>query len=206
MRIGIDVDGVLADFNKTFIERVISVTGVDLFPARPFNIRTWNYPESYGYTKEQVDDVWQVIKADRLFWGSLEKYPTTLADLDCLTHRIIVEHDDVYFITARPGVEAKYQTEMWIQHRSLYGAATWIPTVLISSHKGLCAQALDLDIYIDDRWENVAQVNGMHWRNEKPRCKTFLMDRPWNQEYDAERNGIARVSSVTGMFRSRYWN
>ena len=53
MRIGFDVDGVLADFNKRFIERVIAITGRDLFPPRPFDIPTWNYPEHYGYTAEE---------------------------------------------------------------------------------------------------------------------------------------------------------
>jgi uncharacterized HAD superfamily protein len=52
-------------------------------------------------------------------------------------------------------------------------------TVLISSEKGLCARALNLDYYIDDKWENCVDV-GM-----ESNTKVYLLDRPWNQsEYN----------------------
>ncbi len=50
LKIGVDVDWVLANFNDSFIERVIKVTGEDKFPPRPFDITTWDYPQVYGYS------------------------------------------------------------------------------------------------------------------------------------------------------------
>lgn len=170
MRIGVDVDGVLADFNTPFIEYVVAVIGVDRFPARPFEPTTWDYPEQYGYSSDDVSRVWETIKGDTKFWRTLPKYETTLRDIEALRFQRDVCDDDVYFITARPGRLAKWQTERWL---ACHGFDS--PTVLISGDKALCASALALDVYIDDKPENVVSV-----LTDCLRTSVYLMDRPWN--------------------------
>lgn len=187
MILGIDCDGVLADFNSAFIDRVIAVTGRDLFPPRPFDIPTWNYPEWYSYTRQEVSDVWEDIKRDPLFWATLPVYPDTTQALRRL-ETLAYNGADVYFITARPGVRAKAQTEEWLQAS---GYSHQLPTVLVASEKGLCATALGLDVYLDDRWENAVDVAYTPTR-------TFLLNRPWNMhpvEY-ADEFEIQRVDNV----------
>jgi uncharacterized HAD superfamily protein len=199
MRIGVDIDGVLADFNKAFIKRVIDVTGKDRFPPRPFTITTWNYPEMYGYTKDQVSAVWENIKQDRLFWYLLTDYPDTFGDLEYLSTRVKLYQDDVYFITARPGVQAKHQTELWLDQR-LRDASPFrspiLPTVLMTSHKGLAARTLGLDVYIDDRDTNCLDVANCGVR-------TFVCDRPWNNQPEQAESlaaaGVTRVTRVKGF-------
>jgi len=95
--------------------------------------------------------------------------------------------DDVYFITSRPGIDAKIQTEDW-----LYNAGYPHATVLISSAKGLCAQALKLDVYIDDRWENCVDV-----ATTSLKTKVFLLDRPWNRGNNPDAFNIVVVDSAT---------
>lgn len=191
-RIGFDIDGVLADFNTAFIQRVIKVTGQDFFPPRPFDIPTWDYPQFYGYLPAQVDEVWQDITADESFWLKLPAYPEANEALRRLTQETLVGND-VYFITSRPGAVAKWQTEAWL---SAHGFDE-TPTVLISSAKGLCARALKLDLYIDDRWENALDVAVTTGSG----CRTCLVDRPWNQDHqDHEAHGIARVLSALSVF------
>lgn len=168
MRIGIDVDGVLADFNKSFIERVIEVTGQDKFPPRPFDIPTWDYPQFYGYSNKQCSEVWKSIKKDSMFWRRLTSYEGTFKFLFDL-HEL---KEDTYFITSRPGIDAKYQTERWLKS---YGWPDSNPTVLISSKKGKCVEALDLTHYIDDKTENCEDV-----RDSQPSCQVFMLSRPWN--------------------------
>lgn len=184
-KLGIDVDGVLADFNRYFIETIIEHTGEDKFPPRPFPIPTWNYPQHYGYTHEQVTSVWNEIKDDRTFWLSLPYYPDTLEFLSSLD-MARCDGDYVYFITNRPGVEAHGQTAAWLEQCGYYD-----PTVLISGEKGLCARALELDLYIDDKWENCLDV-----RRSRHECQTFLLSQPWNAEKDAEACEIRRITSV----------
>jgi 5'(3')-deoxyribonucleotidase len=195
MRIGIDIDGVLADFNRDYINRCLQVTGRDLFPPRPFEITTWNYPESFGYSAQEVSAVWESIKTDPLFWYGLEAYPDAGESITQLAYLERVEGYEVYFITARPGVRVKQQTESWL--KGLCAMPQYCPTVLISSHKGICAKALDLDAYIDDKDLNVYDVV------QNTDARTFVMDRPWNRNIKHERyesgEYITRVSSVQQM-------
>ncbi len=184
MRIGIDVDGVLADFNRSFIERVITVSGKDLFPPRPFDIPTWDYPEHYGYTPEETKIVWESIVADPTFWASLSPYPDTADFLSPLANRA----DDVYFITSRPGTRSKAQTERWLRMHGYHSR----PTVMISSKKGLCAEALDLDFYLDDRDHNCYDV----WDRRSPKTLVALMDRPWNKLLECDTYGIKRIYTL----------
>lgn len=183
-RVGLDIDGVLADFVNPFIRRTIGVTGKNLFPPQPFEPTVWLDPEDYGYTKQEVSQVWESIKQDPDFWRYLIAYPAALDLLYQIRHWRRDMHD-VYFITSRPGQSAKWQTEGWLEAYS-YGK----PTVLISSAKGLCAQALKLDLYIDDKWENCVDT--------APHCKTYLLSQPWNieQAKDAAVHGIAVIRTL----------
>ncbi len=208
MRLGFDVDGVFADFNEKFIDYSVAVTGKDLYPARPFDITTWNYPESYGYTSAEVSAVWKVIKADPYFWLSIKPYRETRATLFALSY---TSTDDIYFITNRmgmttgrwsgkgvqphnfpKGLSAKAQTDEWLIRNGFEN-----PTVLLTKYKGLAAHALSLDAYIDDKWENCVDVATplTGW----PATKVFLMDRPWNYTHNAALAGIQRVSSIQQM-------
>lgn len=178
LRIGIDVDGVLADFNRAFIDYIPRVTGRDLFPTG-YVPTTWNYPEALGYTGAEVSKVWEGIKADDSFWRFLPAYPDTVRMLSFLaatTH-------DIYFITNRPGRTAKTQTERWLQIHGFDRP----PTVLISSHKGDCAFALLLDLYLDDRDENCLEVF------EESDTNGYMLAQPWNTKYPR----IPRLDALT---------
>ena len=187
-KLGFDLDGVLVDWNSAFIALMIQLTGRDLFPPRPFDIPTWNYPTHYGYTTAEVSYVWTDIKASPYFWQSLKPYETTGDALRAI-HDRWRQNDDLYFITSRPGIDAKKQTENWLRmHWPMYTVPPL--TVLISSHKGLCAKALHLDAYIDDKDTNVCDVVREH-----ATCRTFLLDRPWNRDLEWP----DRIQSVTDM-------
>lgn len=207
MRIGIDIDGVLADFNTGFIERAIAVTGKDLFPARPFDIPEWNYPEHYGYSDAEISAIWENIAADSTFWLKLPPYPNAMGVLERLRVLTDMGHD-IYFITSRPGVVSKRQSEIWLGTHG--GDFLQTPTVLISGKKGASASALDLHAYIDDRYENVVDVSRERWvkTDENPvgasKTLVFLVNQPWNTgraHWDAilKTLSVWRVSSVDEM-------
>ncbi len=182
MRIGYDVDGVLADFNAAYINLVAAKTGKDLFPNRPFEITTWDYPESYGYTKEDMTRVWAHIAESDSFWKNLVAYPGVYGYLSLR----IKQSDDVYFVTSRPGSTAKAQTEYWLRSNGFRGE----PTVLISSEKGEVCHALKLDAYIDDRVENCQDV-----ANKSPETLCVMLARPWNRPID----GVHRITDLDGF-------
>lgn len=191
MRIGFDVDGVLADFNTSFIERCIEVTGKDLFPPRPFEIPTWHYPQLYGYTEAEMDfvngPVWGSVKSDPTFWRFLPGYDWTPEVLDALRGLQNNGHD-IYFVTDRAGVNPKRQTEDFLRALGFH-----FPTVLISGKKALVAEALRLDLYVDDRFENAVSVG-----QGVPACKTFLLNRPWNALMPSQ--SCTRIDSPLEVF------
>ena len=186
MKLAFDIDGIFADFNTSMIDRTIKVTGRDLFPERPFDIPCWDYPQHYGYTEAEVSAVWNDIVKDNKFWQMLFPYDGTIVFLDELRGRALANHDDVYFITSRPGIDAKRQTERWLR------ACGWsdTPTVLISSRKGHACRAVDADFYIDDKPDNLFDV-----RCETPKTVTMLLNQPWNVKA-ATLLGVTRCSTL----------
>lgn len=176
MKIGFDLDGVICDFNASFMDLMARVTGRDLFGftaegARPA-ITCWNYPvDQFGYSKEEFSAAWKAVEASYEFWFHLAEYPWTR---DYCNHvdRLSEKGYEVYYITSRMGIDVKGQTEDWLNQRGVLN-----PTVLISSAKGLCAKALDLGLYVDDKNENVLDV-----LIAQPRCKVIMQAQPWNQQ------------------------
>lgn len=168
MKLGIDVDGVICDFYSGYERIIRDVTGKDLFPKRAVGEYppTWDWPEYHGYSSQDIQRTWQVIQDSPDFWQNL----TALPDLRAAMLIDTTKHD-VYYITARPGKTAKLQTELWFMDKWEF-----FPTVLISPQKGLCCAALDLDVYIDDRLENIQDV-----METSPTTTALLIDRPYNQ-------------------------
>src|SRR5207247_11337260 len=101
---------------------------------------------------------------------------------------------DVYFLTSRPGMCAKFQTECWLFGQGM--KIPYIPTVLILNHgKADVVTALKLDAMIDDRPDNLMNLPST--------CRKFLFKRPYNEQwYDEEGyRDTTRVTSVTEMLK-----
>jgi FMN phosphatase YigB (HAD superfamily) len=170
--IGCDVDGVLADFNTAYRQRLIDVTGRELIP--PFvnghEPTVWNYAtDEYGYTKEEDNAVWKSITNDPFFWQDLEQYPTAAA----FVWSVLRLFDNVYFITTRPGYMVKPQTEKWLKDLGRNNA-----TVLIAKNakaKGYLAAGLGLTHFIDDRDQNCYAV--MHY---SPDTQVYMLRHKYN--------------------------
>jgi 5'(3')-deoxyribonucleotidase len=177
MRVGVDIDGVLADFNSAFIALIVKHTGKDLFPPRPFDIPIWNYPQHFGYTDAEVNECFDLVKKDSMFWLNLRPYAGTYDVLRGLYF------DYLYFITDRPGVDTKYQSEEWLKEHGLEDT----PTVLVSPNKGLLAKCLKLDYYIDDKVENCIDV-----LQQSPDTKCYMQARTWNHPV----RGVTRVFNM----------
>lgn len=187
MRIGFDVDGVLARFDEAYMDRVVKVTGRNLWkqPVSATYPDVWDWDKAAGYSQEELVKVWADIKRCPIFWRSLLPYRENVEALQ----RLIAE-DEVYYITNRPSITAKQQTEDWLDPWHPRGC----PTVLVSANKGAACNALQLDCYIDDRPENVTDV----FHNSD--TNVFLLDRPWNRTADIR--WPARVKSVVEFLQA----
>jgi len=193
MRIGLDVDGCLANFNYDYQQRIIGMTGHNFFqPCDQENPPTWNYPELRGYTKDEMEKVWKYIQTSDDFFEKL--LPLDGATSLDLVMPGLEDHHDIYFITNRPGITAKRQTERWLFHWLNYGLTPYTPTVLIAEDKGSIVEGLKLDVYLDDKWENAFEAGFA-----RPKCHVYLLDRPYNRIVNAVQSLFTRVSSVQEM-------
>lgn len=187
---GVDIDGILANFTDAYAELLTKASGVKFPKHSPDWPKVWYWErETPGITKAIEQKVWNEIMTSD-FWAHLHALPGALETLNLLDH-LAFKGDDVYFITSRPGKRAKYLTEYWLRS---HGMTT--PTVLISpsdAAKGQLANALKLDVFIDDKPENCIEV-----RLARPSdCRVFLVDRPYNRNvHPIFVEGIERVSSA----------
>lgn len=172
MRIGFDIDGVLADFCTAYETLIVKQTKRNDFPkwTRDEGPVTWNWPEHFGYSKEEVGAAWKHIKNSHLFWHDLEALPEAYHFYEWLLDKGPLH--ELYFVTARPGLMVKAQTEQWFKRYF-----NEFVTVLISDQKGAIANALSLDYYVDDKLENIESVQLL-----SPGTQAFLIDRAYNRK------------------------
>lgn len=198
--IGIDIDGVLANFNARYRDMLVQVTGRDLIPVDDCSSVTadhtppcWNYAPVYGYTREEDSRTWVAIRDSPDFWMSPDPLPAALPFLWALQASDRRTAPEYYFITTRPGASVKYQTERWLQNLGFYN-----PTVLITrGDKGQLAAGLGLTHFIDDRPENCLDVRAA--RGE--RCRVFLLDARYNraQQDECRLAGIEVIPSLSAF-------
>ena len=135
LRIGFDMDGVLADLEGAYRTVEASLSG----------------PEARAST----DAVWAAIRTTPNFWE-------TLAPLDPgavrRIHELMLAHRwEVFFITQRPATDGdtvQRQTQRWLVAQGFD-----LPSVLvIQGSRGAAAAALKLDYLIDDSPQNCVDV------------------------------------------------
>ena len=150
LRIGIDVDGVLANFRDAFHQAARACGVRDVADA--------DDPKSaHSIGQKDVKRVWEHIAKTPNWWMSLDPYePDQIARLYSLTRAAGWE---VFFVTNRPasaGDTVQFQTQWWIERHGFY-----LPAVLtVPGSRGEIANGLRLDLLIDDLVMNCVDVVG----------------------------------------------
>jgi 5'(3')-deoxyribonucleotidase len=168
LRIGVDVDGVLAEFIRQ--ARLDFQKMLDGRPADSVIQTGWGF-DSIGISREEERAFWKHVDETPNWWMQLGRRPgtNTLKRL-CDKYRVI-------FITNRKdgtGLPVDIQTATWLSDN--FGIA--YPTVLLSDDKGPLTRALKLDWFIDDRPKNVEEV-----RVSSPLTRTVLYRTTYNEDY-----------------------
>lgn len=178
MRIGIDIDGVLARFDQGYARLLIRETGHFLDIENPNWPSEWHWDRTFlnqhfdaKEAKKIENKVWDEQIKPTTFWGTLGEYPGVLESMDRL-RLATYAGVDAYFITSRVGHLVKFYTEMWL---GLHGVRN--PTVLIAHNKGPVIQGLELDAFIDDKPENIRDAV-----QHRPKIRAYLVDRPYNRD------------------------
>jgi hypothetical protein len=140
-------------------------------------------------TRRQQHDLWEAVRNTENFWESLqETEPGIVARLATLARE---RRWEVIFITQRPssaGDTTQIQTQRWLASHGFERPSVYV----IRGTRGKVADALSLDVVVDDRPENCLDVK------LESRARAILV---WNDDLEnlpqnARRLGIEPVTSL----------
>lgn len=214
LRIGFDLDGVLADMQSALLREAEVLFGPREWPPDPQTeamaediaetatevadegeaptevaVET-ELPDRQPLTARQQRKLWKHVARIDDFWETLtEIEPGAVARLSALA---VAHRWNVIFLTQRPetaGYTAQRQTQHWLER---HGFA--FPSVFIvrGSARGRVADALSLDMFIDDRPQNCLEIA----IDSKARPLLVWRDRTGPVPPNVTQLGIVAVDSV----------
>jgi uncharacterized protein len=153
IRIGFDMDGVVADFATAYrgVEQRLFGGGTSSRPDEPEREE-----ESPSHElRRRRDVIWKDIQATVDFWATLEPLEK---DAVGRIHRLMLRHHwEVFFLTQRPataGETVQRQSQRWLVKQGFD-----LPSVLvISGSRGAAAAALRLSYHVDDNPQHCIDV------------------------------------------------
>lgn len=192
MRLGFDLDGVLAEFSVGFYQLLIDRYG-DRFPKRydPTDPPVWEWPRHFGYTEQEEAAAWREVWEGRTFWqhlGIIDGEQPTIHHLNALN---VHDGHEIHFITNRRGRSVQYQSSNWLAEHGFRHAS-----VIIASDKYPIVRALRLDTYIDDKIET---ANDLAREQEEGTIYTRIYLRHTLHNRENRHKGLIVVNSVWEM-------
>jgi hypothetical protein len=177
LRVAFDMDGVLADFRRAFRATGNQVSWRDDGAAEA------------AMNARDVKRTWHAIGRTPQWWLGLTAYePDQIQRL----YRVSRERRwEIYFLTTRPpsaGETIQFQTQWWLETQGFK-----LPAVLtVPGSRGELANALRLDVLVDDRLVNCMDVIAAS------QTKAIFLDRDndVNGRNQALTRGIAPVSTL----------
>lgn len=213
LRVGFDLDGVFADMEAALVRCATDVFGeamIERLQERANTAETTaaasetegaadtagptvaeNTPPilRLKITSRQTTRLWRHVETVENFWEDLREIePGSLARLAGLA----AEHRwEIIFLTKRPataGYTAQVQSQRWLESKGFV-----LPSVfVVQGNRGRIAQALDLDIVVDDRPENCLDVV----TDSKARAILVWREKQQDLPTAARRLGIGVVESI----------
>lgn len=190
IRLGLDLDGVITDFNTQFVKLSHS-----MFPKLqttcPWPSSEW--PRSWDYMDEhlephEVRQLWDhVIRKSPNFWRTSPVYPWATQLLQIADNKAGL----LYFITARAGIGVQAQTAALLAHTygpCSRGAIICTPN---AESKIPIINALNLTHYVDDKKETV--------RDAHEQCLNTnigMWCQPWNDDWRKDNLHVAHLTNV----------
>ena len=172
MRVGCDLDGVLADLHRAFTAAALklypeldaaSLIAADVAASPPTDEepQPTEAPPMSAEVREpplsrrQLDAVWRHLADVTDFWETLDEIePGSVAKLAAIAD---ANRWEVIFLTSRPyaqGRTLQRQSQRWLDRLGFTMPSVYV----VQGSRGRIADALDLDVVIDDRPENCLNV------------------------------------------------
>jgi len=147
-RLGVDLDGVVCDFVKSFFKISNRLYGTDYETQE-----TWDFGDKYDAA--QVDRVWEEIKRTKDWWQTLTPLPGTNA------LRYPLPGIEPVFITSRIptyGRSPREQSCAWLREH-FYITYPFVLVVDNPSQKVPLVKDLGIQAFIDDKRSTVLQMH-----------------------------------------------
>lgn len=172
VRVGFDIDGVLADFTDGFTRRA-TLLGFMKEPHSNGAQQTWEFPMS----KRAVNKVWRSIDENPFdFWAGLRPLAVH-AELRSIAY---CPHEIVHVSNRKDKPLVRASTEIWLRHNLIPGDLHLTPDKVATINE------LGLDYMIEDNPGNVQALFAAG-------INVYVRDWPYNRDLDP---AIPRVGSV----------
>jgi len=183
MKILLDIDGVLADFNGG-VARLFGLTPEELLSR--IKPGEWSLEGPLGVTTKEF---WKKIgEAGEDFWDNLEPYPWAL-DL----YEVALRFGDVCLLSSPSQDPSSWAGRVrWIQKH--FGKKGYFENFLLGNPKGFCASPNS--ILIDDKNANVRDFVDAHGH-------AILFPQIWNDNYHLPESD--RLGYVTRQLEDLEW-
>jgi len=169
LRLGFDLDGVLADLNSALVREAVRLfPGIDVTPSAdqvaPAAVEpdsaeggdpAETSPASLTLTRRQERQLWDAVKRIDNFWETLDE--TEPGIIKRLADTARARRWEVMFLTSRPrtmGDVVQVQSQRWLRARGFEFPALFV----VSTSRGKIAAGLELDVVVDDRPENCLDI------------------------------------------------
>jgi hypothetical protein len=170
LRVGFDLDGVLADLNgalvrqarRTFPDSELPAAApvVDASPPSapaddPDRDPAEVSPSSLALTSRQERQLWAEVKRIPNFWETLDETEPGIVARLAETAR--AERWEVMFLTSRPRTDGdivQLQSQRWLRSKGFEFPSVFV----VSTSRGKIAASLELDVVVDDRPENCLDI------------------------------------------------
>jgi hypothetical protein len=169
MRIGFDLDGVLADLHTPFVQTavklfpnldagVVSAADIGASPPDDTHGPASEAPDPASdvvLDREQTHAVWRQLTGTADFWEGLQEIEKgAIARLAELSE---ARRWEIIFLTSRPksaGRTVQRQSQRWLERHGFHHPSLYV----VHSSRGRIAEALQLDVVVDDRPDNCLDV------------------------------------------------
>jgi hypothetical protein len=169
LRLGFDLDGVLADLNATLVREAMRLfPGLEIRPGADQSVvpaavepdaeggdPTETSPSSLALTRRQERQLWDAVKRVENFWETLDE--TEPGIIRKLSETARARRWEVMFLTSRPrtaGDVVQVQSQRWLRKHGFEYPSLFV----VSSSRGKIASSLELDVVVDDRPENCLDI------------------------------------------------
>jgi uncharacterized HAD superfamily protein len=186
MKVGLDIDGVLADFLPPFLEVLADRTGHG--PIDPESITDPSFTNHPFLSQEIISQCIIEVSNNPKFWRDLAPLPSTeeWSALDMLSRE-----NRLVFIThryERDNYDIGHITCDWLRKHGVKNPVVYFT----QNHKSELIEKLAVELFVDDRHENCREAA------ENTKAVVMMPHRAYNSTFNHPR--VQRIQELTELF------